>query len=123
MDLQSLKPQGYIDGNWCGTDSGETFAIDNPATSETIAHMPRMGASEMHQAIDAMVGAFPAWRERTAAERTALLKEWHRGAFKSTATTNRSANGSPIRYSTSRMRSEPRLLEPRETGLANRWET
>ena len=33
MDLQSLKPQGYIDGNWCGADSGETFAIDNPATS------------------------------------------------------------------------------------------
>ena len=20
MDLQSLKPQGYINGNWCGAD-------------------------------------------------------------------------------------------------------
>ena len=78
MDMQSLKPHGYIDGNWCGADSGETFAIDNPATGETIAHMPRMGAAETHRAIDAMVAAFPAWRERTAAERAALLKEWHR---------------------------------------------
>ena len=78
MDLQSLKPQGYIDGSWCGADSGETFAIDNPATGETIAHMPRMGAAETHRAIDAMVAAFPAWRERTAADRAALLKEWHR---------------------------------------------
>ena len=78
MDLQSLKPQGYIDGNWCGADSGETFAIDNPATGKTIAQMPRMGAAETHRAIDAMAKAFPAWRERTAAERAALLQEWHR---------------------------------------------
>ena len=78
MDLQSLKPQRYTDGNWCGAYSGETFAIDNPATGETIAHMPRMGASETHRAINTIVEAFTTWCERTVADHAALLKEWHR---------------------------------------------
>ena len=44
------------------SDSGETFAVDNPATGETIAEVPRMGAAETRRAIERAEAALPAWR-------------------------------------------------------------
>ena len=41
-----LLRQGYIDGQWVDADSGATFAVVNPATQETVAEVPRMGAAE-----------------------------------------------------------------------------
>ncbi len=44
---------GYINGTWHGADSPSRTNVINPATGETIATVPRMGAAETHQAIDA----------------------------------------------------------------------
>jgi len=41
------------------SDSGETFPVENPATGETIAQVPRMGAAETRRAIERAEAAQP----------------------------------------------------------------
>ena len=38
------------------SDSGEMFAVENPATGETIAEVPRMGEAETRRALEARRG-------------------------------------------------------------------
>ena len=68
-----LKQQCYIDGQWLGT--GE-IAVSNPATGEIIAHVPNFGAAEAEQAVAAAAAALPAWRDKTAKERSKILRKW-----------------------------------------------
>ena len=57
-------------------DSGETFAVDNPATGETIREVPRMGAAETERALRAAEEALLAWRGLLAKERARILRRW-----------------------------------------------
>ena len=57
-----LRDRGLIGGEWVNAESGATFAVSDPATGETIAKLPRMGAAETRAAIDAAHEALPAWR-------------------------------------------------------------
>ena len=57
-------------------DGGEEFAVDDPATGETIAHLPRMGASDTHRALRAAEEALPAWRSMLAKDRARILRRW-----------------------------------------------
>src|SRR3954449_5429577 len=56
------------------SDSGETYAVDDPATGETIAEVPRMGVAETRRAIARAEEALPEWRGRTAKERAVALR-------------------------------------------------
>jgi succinate-semialdehyde dehydrogenase/glutarate-semialdehyde dehydrogenase len=58
------------------SDSGETFPVQDPATGETIAEVPRMGAAETERAIAAAQEALPAWRSLLAKERARILRRW-----------------------------------------------
>jgi succinate-semialdehyde dehydrogenase / glutarate-semialdehyde dehydrogenase len=58
------------------SDSGETFPVDNPATGETIANVPRMGAAETKRAIARAEEALPAWRSMLAKDRARILRRW-----------------------------------------------
>ncbi len=71
-----FRQQCYIDGAWVDADSGETIAVDNPATGEKLGTVPRMGAAETRRAILAAVRALPAWRAMTGKERSAILRRW-----------------------------------------------
>jgi len=75
-DSNLLRQACYIDGAWVGADSGETIAVTNPATDETIATVPRCGAAETERAIVAADKALKTWRETTAAERSRILRRW-----------------------------------------------
>jgi len=75
-DPQLFREHCYLDGDWTSADSGNTFAVHNPATGETIGSVPRMGAAETRRVIEAADRAWPAWRARTAKERAALLRKW-----------------------------------------------
>ncbi|HEY6006814.1 MAG TPA: aldehyde dehydrogenase family protein, partial [Geobacteraceae bacterium] len=75
-DPSLFRGQCYINGQWTDADDGTTIAVTNPATNETIGTIPRMGAVETRRAIEAANAAYPAWRARTAAERSALLRRW-----------------------------------------------
>jgi succinate-semialdehyde dehydrogenase / glutarate-semialdehyde dehydrogenase len=71
-----LLQQAYVDGRWVGADSGATFAVTNPATGETLARVPRMGAAETRRAIEGAQRALGGWRGMLAKERAAILRRW-----------------------------------------------
>ena len=71
-----LRAQAYIDGQWVDADSGETFAVENPATGEVLAEVACCGGAETRRAIEAAGKAFEQWRHTTAKERAALLRRW-----------------------------------------------
>ena len=76
QDPTLLRQACYIDGAWVAADSGETVAVTNPATGETIASVPRCGAAETERAIAAADQALKSWRNTTAAERSRILRRW-----------------------------------------------
>ena len=71
-----LRTKSYIDGKWVDAPDGAEFAVDNPATGSNIAHVSNLGAKQAEQAIAAASRAFPAWRARTAKERSNILRKW-----------------------------------------------
>ena len=71
-----LREQAWLNGDWVDADSGETFAVTNPATGDELARVPRMGAAETRRALEAAEAAFPAWRSRTAADRARIMRRW-----------------------------------------------
>jgi succinate-semialdehyde dehydrogenase / glutarate-semialdehyde dehydrogenase len=58
------------------SDSGETFAVEDPATGETIAEVPRMGVAETRRAIALAEKALPKWRSLLAKDRARILRRW-----------------------------------------------
>jgi len=75
-DPKLFREQCYVDGAWVNADSGKTFTVGNPASGETLGGVPDMGAAETRRAIEAADRAWPAWREKTAKERAAILRKW-----------------------------------------------
>jgi succinate-semialdehyde dehydrogenase/glutarate-semialdehyde dehydrogenase len=76
-DESLLKQQCYVDGHWRDADDGAVLEVVNPANGGRIGSVPAMGAAETRAAIDAAAAAWPAWRDRTAGERAAILRRWH----------------------------------------------
>jgi succinate-semialdehyde dehydrogenase/glutarate-semialdehyde dehydrogenase len=76
-DQTLFRSQCYIDGDWVDADDGATLPVTNPANGEPLGTVPRMGAGETRRAIEAAAAAWPGWRERTAAERAAVLRRWY----------------------------------------------
>ncbi len=76
-DSRLFREACYIDGEWAGAGSNETVDVTNPATSEVLGTVPKMGAEETRRAIEAADAAYPAWRAKTARERSAILRKWH----------------------------------------------
>jgi succinate-semialdehyde dehydrogenase/glutarate-semialdehyde dehydrogenase len=75
-DPSLLREQCYIDGKWQDADNGATHAVNNPASGRRIGTSPVMGAAETTRAIAAADAAWPAWRAKTAKERSAILRKW-----------------------------------------------
>ncbi|MBG6200630.1 succinate-semialdehyde dehydrogenase/glutarate-semialdehyde dehydrogenase [Labrenzia sp. EL_13] len=75
MSLNSalVKQQVYINGAWADADSGQTIAVANPATGESIGTIPYCGRSETARAIAAAEAAFPAWKALTAEARADFM--------------------------------------------------
>ncbi|WP_354684406.1 NADP-dependent succinate-semialdehyde dehydrogenase [Cupriavidus necator] len=74
QDSSLLRQQCYIDGRWL--DGERRIDVTNPATGERVGQVPQLGADETRQAIEAANRAWPAWRARTAKDRSALLRKW-----------------------------------------------
>ena len=75
-DSGLFHQQCYIDGKWLDAGDGKTIAVHNPATGEILGTVPKMGAAETRTAIAAANTAFPAWRAKTAKERSTILRKW-----------------------------------------------
>jgi succinate-semialdehyde dehydrogenase / glutarate-semialdehyde dehydrogenase len=70
------RQQCFIDGQWVDADDKATVAIANPATGAALGRIPNMGAAEARRAIEAAHAAQPAWRAKTAGERSRILRKW-----------------------------------------------
>ncbi|MDS4010908.1 MAG: NAD-dependent succinate-semialdehyde dehydrogenase [Defluviicoccus sp.] len=75
-ELRLMRDQAAIDGQWIAADNGATFAVSNPADGSVIAQVSDLGQAETARAIEAANRAFPAWRSRTAKERSRILRRW-----------------------------------------------
>ena len=73
-DPTLFREQCYIDGEWVGAK--KTFPVNNPATGAILGSVPDLGAEETRRAIEAADRAWPAWRAKTAKERSGILRRW-----------------------------------------------
>ncbi|HEY0490700.1 MAG TPA: NADP-dependent succinate-semialdehyde dehydrogenase [Telluria sp.] len=76
-DPSLLRQQSYINGEWCDADDASTIDVINPATGEKLGTVPHMGQAETRRAIEAANASWPAWRKKTAKERSAILRAWN----------------------------------------------
>ena len=72
-----IKPgKTLLAGAWVDADSGEVIDVTNPANSEVVGQVPRMGKAETERAILASAAAQKHWRTLTASARSIILKRW-----------------------------------------------
>jgi len=74
-DPSLLKSAAYIAGAW--VERTDTFAVTDPATDAELARVANLDGQHATQAITAANSAWPAWRDKTAKERCAVLLRWH----------------------------------------------
>jgi len=76
-DIQLLRQQVFIDGEWISSHSGRTLEILDPATGQHLGNVPACDEQDTRDAIEAAERALPAWSGMTAHARAALLRKWH----------------------------------------------
>jgi succinate-semialdehyde dehydrogenase / glutarate-semialdehyde dehydrogenase len=74
-DPSLLKTDALIDGQWITGPS--RFAVHDPATGLKLAEVANLGPQDAQAAIAAANAAWPAWRSKTAKERSILLRKWY----------------------------------------------
>ena len=74
-DPTLLRDQAYVNGRWIDGDAA--MPVIDPATGACIAEVPDLGADATRAAIEAADAALPAWRQRLAKERAAILRRWY----------------------------------------------
>ncbi|MDV7649924.1 NAD-dependent succinate-semialdehyde dehydrogenase [Acinetobacter baumannii] len=75
-ELTLFRQQAFVAGKWCDADHQQTSEILNPATLEIIGTVPNMGKAEAERAIEAAKEAWPLWKNKTAKDRSIILKKW-----------------------------------------------
>jgi succinate-semialdehyde dehydrogenase/glutarate-semialdehyde dehydrogenase len=70
-DPTLLKADALIDGQWIG--GNDRFAVNDPATGLKLVDVANLGARATEAALAAAEKAWPAWRNKTAPERGAIL--------------------------------------------------
>lgn len=71
-----LRGESYIAGIWQQGKDLKTFAVQNPATGETILNVADLNDQDAERAIAAAYAAKPAWAALTVKERAKLLRRW-----------------------------------------------
>ncbi len=74
-DPTLLKTDALINGAWVPGNS--RFAVFDPATGQHLADVANLGPAEADTAIAAANAAWPAWRNKTAKERSLILRKWY----------------------------------------------
>ena len=73
-DPSLLKTDALIGGQWV---AGSTrFDVTDPATGLKLADVANLGPADAEAAIAAANAAWPAWRSKTAKERSLILRQW-----------------------------------------------
>ncbi len=75
-DRRLLRSFAYINGRWTAGETGEVFAVENPADASCVAAVARLSAADSATAVDAAHAAFPAWAAMLPQDRCAVLRRW-----------------------------------------------
>lgn len=75
-DPRLFNQQAYINGTWVDAHNNDVIQVTNPADNTLLGTIPNMGQIETSQAIDAANLAFPEWRNKTASERSEIMRRW-----------------------------------------------
>lgn len=76
-DPNLFRQQAYINGEWVNADSGKESKVTNPSNDTLLGTIPNCGPDETRRAIEAANAAWPAWRSKTAKERSDILRRWN----------------------------------------------
>jgi succinate-semialdehyde dehydrogenase / glutarate-semialdehyde dehydrogenase len=72
--ISKLNTGLFIDGVWAPAASGRTFAVENPATGEILAHVADGGEADALRAIAAADSAQKGWARTAPRERSEILR-------------------------------------------------
>ncbi len=75
QDPSLFREATLVGRRWISAD-GSGIAVKNPATGELVGYVPKLGAKETKEAIDAAAEAQKGWAARTAKERSVVLRRW-----------------------------------------------
>lgn len=67
------KVRNYVNGEWVDSESSQILDVVNPATGQTIAHVPLSTKAEVDTAVRAAKEAFPGWRQTPPVTRARCL--------------------------------------------------
>ena len=74
-EVLTTVPTGlFIGGVWRPADDGATFAVDNPATGQVIAHVSDAGITDAQAAVDAAAAAQADWAATSPRHRADILR-------------------------------------------------
>ncbi len=73
MDLQVARMKNFVGGEVVEAEMGEWERVIEPATSETIAEVPRCTEEDVDRAVEAASGAFGPWSDTTPQDRSEML--------------------------------------------------
>jgi succinate-semialdehyde dehydrogenase/glutarate-semialdehyde dehydrogenase len=73
-DPSLLKTDALINGKWVAGTS--RFDVLDPSNGKKLADVANLGPAETQVAIDAANAAWPAWKSKTAKERSIVLRRW-----------------------------------------------
>ncbi|MBU7591379.1 CoA-acylating methylmalonate-semialdehyde dehydrogenase [Metabacillus halosaccharovorans] len=71
VTVQNLR--NYIGGKWIESNSGKTEVVPNPATGETLAHVPLSSREDLDHAVEVAAEAFKTWSTTAVPRRARVL--------------------------------------------------
>jgi succinate-semialdehyde dehydrogenase/glutarate-semialdehyde dehydrogenase len=74
-DPSLLKTDALINGQWVAGSS--RFDVFDPATGQKLADVANLGPAEAQAAIAAADAAWTGWKNKTAKERSSILRKWY----------------------------------------------
>ena len=73
-DSGLLREAALVGTRWVEFDPSNNIAVRNPATGDIIGRLPKLGADETREAIEAAEVARHGWAKRTAKDRSNILR-------------------------------------------------
>lgn len=74
-DPTLLKTDALVNGEWI--KGASRFDVNDPATGHKLADVANLGPADAEKAIAAANAAWPAWKGKTAKERSIILRKWY----------------------------------------------
>lgn len=74
-DPTLLKTDALINGEW--VKGASRFDVLDPATGQKLADVANLGPADAEKAIAAANAAWPLWKNKTAKERSIILRKWY----------------------------------------------